>query len=106
VSTHCLAQARQAVTDGADYLGCGPAFASSTKQFDQYPGLALLRAVRREISLPAFAIGGISERNLPQVLETGFRRIAVSAAVIQAEDPSTAARRLLEMLHGAPGDGL
>jgi len=98
VSTHSLEQARQAARGGADYLGCGPTFSSKTKQFARFPGIEFLRAVSREISLPAFAIGGISERNAPQVLEAGFHRIAVSAAVVEAADPATKARRLLDLL--------
>ena len=98
VSTHSLEQSRQAARGGADYIGCGPTFASETKQFVHFPGIEFLRAVSREISLPAFAIGGISERNAPQVLEAGFHRIAVSAAVVEAADPATNARRLRNTL--------
>lgn len=94
VSTHDLAQARQAVADGADYIGCGPTFPSSTKGFEDYPGLDFLRAVQAEIRLPAFAIGGIDQRNVAQVLAAGFRRIAVSAAVTAAGDPAAAAGTL------------
>jgi thiamine-phosphate pyrophosphorylase len=60
VSTHSIEQARQAVLDGASYLGCGPTFPSETKHFDHFPGLDFLRQVAAEISLPAFAIGGIT----------------------------------------------
>ena len=67
VSTHSIEQARQAVLDGANYLGVGPTFPSGTKQFDHFPGLELLRAVAAEIRLPAFAIGGIRRENLDQV---------------------------------------
>ena len=98
VSTHSLGQARQAVLDGADYIGVGPTFASETKQFERFPGLALLREVSGQIRLPAFAIGGIDNRNLPAVLETGFTRMAVSGAVAGAEDAPAAARRLLATL--------
>ena len=45
VSTHCMAQAQQAVADGADYIGCGPTFPSTTKQFAAFPGIELLRQV-------------------------------------------------------------
>lgn len=98
VSTHSLAQARQAVLDGADYIGVGPTFPSGTKQFDHFPGLDLLRQVAGEIRLPAFAIGGINRENLPQVLSTGTLRIAVSGAVTTAADPNGAARELLAVL--------
>ncbi len=98
VSTHSLQQARQAVLEGADYIGCGPTFPSGTKRFEDFPGLRLLEEVRREIRLPAFAIGGIGQENLEQVLRTGFDRVAVSGAVLQTPDPAGEARRLLERL--------
>ncbi|HUE69588.1 MAG TPA: thiamine phosphate synthase [Pirellulaceae bacterium] len=98
VSTHTIEQARQAVLDGADYLGCGPTFPSTTKHFDQFPGLPFLRAVAAEITLPAFAIGGITAENLPQVAATGMKRVALSGGVWNAGDSNAAARRLLELL--------
>jgi thiamine-phosphate pyrophosphorylase len=102
VSTHSLAQARQAVLDGANYLGCGPTFPSATKSFAEFPGLEFLQQVAAEISLPAFAIGGITAENLPQVLRTGFRRVAVSSAVAAQSDPAAAARELLARLGEVP----
>ena len=98
VSTHSLPQARQAVLDGASYLGCGPTFPSSTKSFADFPGLEFLRQVAAEISLPAFAIGGITASNLPQVLGAGFVRVAVSGSVISADDPAAAAEEFLTAL--------
>jgi thiamine-phosphate pyrophosphorylase len=81
VSTHNIEQARQAVLDGANYIGCGPTFPSGTKHFDHFPGLEFLKAVAAEISLPAFAIGGITLDNLPQVLSSGFKRVAIGGAI-------------------------
>ena len=98
VSTHSIEQARQAVMDGANYIGVGPTFGSDTKQFDRFPGVELLRAVASEIRLPAFAIGGINRENLPDVLSTGIRRIAVSGAVAKSGDPAAAAKELLASL--------
>jgi thiamine-phosphate pyrophosphorylase len=98
VSTHSIEQARQAVLDGASYLGCGPTFPSETKQFAQYPGPDLLRKVAAEISLPAFAIGGITLENLPAVLATGFTRVAVSSAVASAKAPNECVRQWLAAL--------
>lgn len=98
VSTHGIEQARQAVLDGASYLGVGPIFPSGTKAFTEFPGLALARSVASEIRLPAFAIGGINAKNLAEVLATGIGRVAVSGAVVSAEDPARAARELLDRL--------
>lgn len=91
VSTHDFEQAKYAVLDGADYLGAGPTFPSKTKKFKAFPGLEFLRELTDEITLPTFAIGGITPENLPQVLETGISRVAVSGA-------ATAANELLELL--------
>jgi thiamine-phosphate pyrophosphorylase len=97
VSTHSIEQARQAVIDGANYIGVGPTFPSSTKSFDTFAGLDLLRSVAAEISLPAFAIGGITRENLPQVQAAGINRVAVTGAVIGAKDPKLAALELMSM---------
>ena len=94
VSTHSIEQARQAVLDGADYIGCGPTFPSSTKNFSEFPGLGFLQAVAEEISLPAFAIGGITPDNLPEVLASGFRRVAVSGCINSAADPRAVIKTL------------
>ncbi|MFZ5830439.1 MAG: thiamine phosphate synthase [Planctomycetota bacterium] len=103
VSTHSIEQARQAVLDGANYIGVGPTFPSTTKPFAAFPGTALLAAVAAEIGLPAFAIGGINEDNLEAVLATGIGRVAVSGAVCAAADHMAAARRLKERLTQAAG---
>jgi thiamine-phosphate pyrophosphorylase len=99
VSTHSIEQARQAVLDGANYIGVGPTFPSGTKTFERFPGIELLREVAAEIRLPAFAIGGIDRQNVAQVLAAGFSRIAVSGAVTSAGDPGQAARELLGRLN-------
>ncbi|MGH7192450.1 MAG: thiamine phosphate synthase, partial [Candidatus Saccharimonadales bacterium] len=100
VSTHSLEQARQAVLAGANYIGVGPVFASRTKSFgdEALVGVELLRTVRAEIALPAFAIGGIDRENLPHVLAAGFDRIVVSAAVTTAADPYQVACELRALL--------
>ncbi|QEG37025.1 thiamine phosphate synthase [Bythopirellula goksoeyrii] len=98
VSTHNIEQARAAVLDGADYIGVGPTFPSKTKSFDEFPGTDLLAEVAAEISLPSFAIGGITLKNLPKVLTTGIQCVAVSTAVVSADDPGAAVRAFNEML--------
>jgi thiamine-phosphate pyrophosphorylase len=99
VSTHSLAQARQTVLDGADYLGVGPVFPSGTKTFAEYPGLALVREVAAEISLPWFVIGGITAENVRDVIAAGASRVAVSGAICSAEHPESAARMILSELN-------
>lgn len=98
VSTHSLDQARHAVGDGADYIGVGPVFPSQTKDFDGFPGLDLLRRVSREIDLPAYAIGGIDQENLPRVLETGMSRVAVRRAISVAHNPREVVRAMKRRL--------
>lgn len=98
VSTHSIHQARQAVLDGANYIGVGPVFASGTKQFEQFPGVGLLGQVAAEIRLPAFAIGGITPENLPKVLAAGFTRVAVSGAITADANPAAAAQQMLAAL--------
>ncbi|MBA4017394.1 MAG: thiamine phosphate synthase [Pirellula sp.] len=94
VSTHSIEQARQAVADGADYLGVGPTFPSGTKQFAQFPGLAFVAAVADEIELPAFAIGGIDPANITEVRRAGLHRVAVGGSVLNDVDPRAAVDRL------------
>ena len=102
VSTHTLEQARQAVLDGADYIGVGPVFPSTTKKFSHLAGLDFVREVAAESKLPAYAIGGINLENIDQVLAAGARRVAVSSAVCGSEDPGGAAQCLCEKLVNAP----
>lgn len=108
VSTHNMEQARRAVRDGATYLGVGPTFSSTTKEFTSLAGLEFLRQIATEIPLPAFAIGGITQAQLPQVLATGTERVAVQNAIVNTENPTGAAREFLEKLAAQPrrNDGL
>jgi thiamine-phosphate pyrophosphorylase len=98
VSTHNIDQARAAVLDGANYLGAGPTFVSRTKTFDSVAGLDYLRQVAGEIRLPTFAIGGISAKNLPDVLATAVSRVAAATAVTATANPACAAQQMLDML--------
>lgn len=94
VSTHTIEQARRAALEGADYLGVGPVFASSTKTFNAYAGLEFVQQVAAEIRIPWFAIGGITVENLAEVRAAGGTRIAVSSAICGAEDTAGATRAL------------
>ncbi len=100
-STHDLGQLEKAVLDGAGYLGVGPVFASRTKEFDDLAGLGFVRQAAGASGLPWFAIGGIDEENLDEVLDAGARRVAVSSAVVRAEFPRKAAAALRARLDAA-----
>lgn len=102
VSTHAIEQARQAVLDGADYLGVGPVFVSPTKKFARFPGLDYVRAFHHEIRLPAFAIGGITLENVHEVIQAGARRIALASAITGDPSPAEAARAFRTILRQWP----
>ena len=94
VSTHSLDQVKQAVIDGANYIGCGPVFVSETKNFAKFLGVEFLRQVVATTTVPAFAIGGISLDNIGEVSAVGFTRIAVSACLTNTEDVTALVAKL------------
>ena len=98
VSTHNFAQLRQAILDGASYVGVGPTFPSETKRFEAYAGLEFVRQATAETSLPAFVIGGVNLQTIDAAVTAGARRIAVSHAICQADDPRAVAQALRQRL--------
>jgi thiamine-phosphate pyrophosphorylase len=106
VSTHNLAQAKQAVLDGADYVGVGPVFRSTTKARDFLPGLDYATLAASEIRLPTVAIAGITLENVDDVLATAVQAIAVTAAIGAADDPQSATRAMKDRIrnHGRSQD--
>lgn len=100
VSTHNLDQVRQAVLDGANYLGVGPTFTSGTKHFGELAGLEFVRMATAETSLPSFVIGGVNLETIRAAVAAGARRVAVSQAICQAEDPRAVAAKLRRVLNG------
>ena len=99
VSTHDPLQARAAAAGGADYIGVGPAFPTGTKDTGYDPkGAREVAEIAACVSIPAFAIGGITLENLPLLHEAGIDRVAVSSAILSAQDPGAVARRMKEIL--------
>ncbi len=92
------ASSADAVQPGADYVGCGPAFATPLKPEKVVVGPAGIAAVAAVLDIPVFAIGGIDETNLHTLTELGVRRACVIRAVAGAADPEQAARRLRAIL--------
>lgn len=91
-STHSLDQARQAMADGADYIGFGPLFPTPTKAGRPAIGLEDVATMEAEVGqyVPAFCIGGIKMENLPQVLAAGARRCVIVSQLLTAPDVSQA----------------
>lgn len=83
----------------ADYISASPVFYTPTKPDGIYPcGLAGLNNLITKHILPIFAIGGIHEHNMHEVLDTGCRFVAVVSAIMNATDPFTETSKLRKIL--------
>jgi thiamine-phosphate pyrophosphorylase len=107
LSTHTDAQAAHGSRDAAaDYFCTGPVWATPTKPGRPAAGLDLLRyAAGLGTSRPWFAIGGISESNLSEVLEAGASRVVVVRVITEAAEPAAVAARLAARLRDAARPG-
>ncbi|MBL7048143.1 MAG: thiamine phosphate synthase [Nitrospira sp.] len=85
ISTHTLKQAKAAEEGGADYIGFGPMYSTITKDAGRPKGLAMLRKIRKEISIPIVAIGGITEDNFLATLEAGADSCAVISGIMKGD---------------------
>jgi len=97
-STHSLEQARAAESEGADYIGFGPIFATPTKPDYTPIGLEDVRRVHAEVMLPIFCIGGIDIDNLQSVIDAGARRVVMVSALLKAHNIVDYARCATDML--------
>jgi thiamine-phosphate pyrophosphorylase len=93
-STHTLAQAQKAETEGADYLGFGPLFPTGTKPTAKAVGLTELRTLHEQVKLPIYCIGGVKLENLREILRAGGKRVCVVSDLLLAVD---VAKRTAEM---------
>jgi thiamine-phosphate pyrophosphorylase len=97
-STHSPAQARAAQTEGADYIGFGPIFATPTKPDYAPIGIENIRRVHAEVNLPIFCIGGIHIDNLQSVIDAGAKRVVMVSALLKAHNIVDYARCATDML--------
>jgi thiamine-phosphate pyrophosphorylase len=100
ISTHDLDQARAAERDGADYIGFGPMFGTSTKNtgYDAR-GVEMLQQIRADVELPIVAIGGINEQNVRHVWQAGANSAAIIRDILRADD---IAGKIARILHQHP----
>jgi thiamine-phosphate pyrophosphorylase len=98
ISAENIDQAKEAEKHGADYVGIGPMFDTSTKKIEKPVGLEIIGQAKKYLKIPFFPIGGINLKNIDQIFHAGSRRIAVGSAVICANNVKTAAKNLLQKI--------
>ena len=87
VSTHSIKQVEEAVASGADYIGVGPVFDTTTKENrEDLIGLDLLSKIKDNCPIPYVAIGGIGKDNVASLVRAGCRRSAVISDIMLAPD--------------------
>jgi thiamine-phosphate pyrophosphorylase len=102
-SSHAPADAARAVEERADYFAVGPVWETPTKPGRSAAGLSYVRHVASSgITIPWFAIGGITHDNVGQVIADGATRIAVVRAILDAPDPAAAANQFAQALSPVP----
>lgn len=99
VSAQNLEQALKAESEGADYLGVGAIFKTSTKKdAKQEMGLKLLSEIKEKVRIPIVGIGGIDHSNARSVMETGVQGVAVVSCILGKEDIKEATESLKNRL--------
>ena len=101
VSVATRAEAILAAEQGADYLGVGAIFPTSTKTDADYVSLADLAAIKQAVTIPVVAIGGINGHNITEVMASGADGAAVVSAIVAVQDPYKAAAALWGLVKGA-----
>jgi thiamine-phosphate pyrophosphorylase len=101
LSTHSVAQAREAQASGADYVAVGSMFPTATKPDFELVGPELVRNVRPHVHVPLVGIGGVTPENAAEVICAGADGVAVISAVCAADDPAAATQRFLAAIREA-----
>ena len=94
VSVHTVAEALQAVRDGADCLGVGAMYSTATKTDADIVSKETLRAICDAVDIPVVAIGGLNRGNIPSLSGTGVDGVALVSAIFSAEDIENECRAL------------
>ena len=98
ISTHDIEQAQEAELNGADYIGFGPMFGTTTKNTGYAArGIDMLRQIRAGVKIPIVAIGGINEQNVKQVWQAGADSAAIISDILGADDPAAKVRRIARL---------
>ena len=97
VSVHSVWEALEAVKNGADYLGVGAMFSTSTKKDVDVLSMETLRDICAAVDLPVVAIGGINKTNISRLAGSGVNGVALVSAVFAAEDIESECRLLRKL---------
>ncbi len=98
VSTHCKEDAVNAEKSGADYIGVGPIFKTTTK--DRAPvGLEYLEFVVNNIKIPHIAIGGIKEHNIDKIIQAGATRVCLVSEIVGAKNIADKIKKLTDKIN-------
>lgn len=103
VSASTLEEAEEAVRSGADYIGTGAVFPTSTKDDAGTVSITALTEICRAVSIPVVAIGGITKENTLKLSSSGIAGIAVVSAIFAQSDIESAARELRNLSEKAVG---
>lgn len=101
VSVHSVEEALEAVKNGADCLGVGSMFATSTKKDVSVLPKEVLRDICHAVDIPVVAIGGIGKSNISELAGTGMDGVALVSAIFSAEDIENECRLLRKLSEDA-----
>ena len=96
VSAATLQESLKAEKDGADYLGVGAVFSTSTKKDTRDVSYETLSSITSSVNIPVVAIGGINEKNVTKLKESNIDGIAVISCILGKEDVKGAAEKMLD----------
>lgn len=98
VTAKTVKRALEAETSGADYLGTGAIFPTTTKENAPITLISTLKTICQTVAIPVVAIGGLTSENIDQLTGTGIAGVAVVRDLIQAEDIEAKAHAFLTKL--------
>ena len=101
-STTNPSEMAQAIKEGADYIGVGPVYETPTKAGKAAAGLEYVQHAAKNATVPWFAIGGIDNTNIDDVLQAGAPAIAIVRAIMNSDTPTQAVQSCLAILNRVP----
>ncbi len=99
VSASTIKEAKQAEKDGADYIGTGAIFPTTTKDDAEKVSKKELKEIVDSIDIPVVAIGGITIENAPELIDTGIKGLSVVSAIMSSDNPKLSSQKLLNIIN-------